>query len=195
MKNTAPPRALRGQGLTGAAPPMPNGVIISVSGRGGRGRHEPPPIGRYRAGIRGADAWGKLEPDRAMGKPMQTRHADTKRQPREKERSDYRCAERSERGDSPVPNGAPGSTPGAGARQGQRGRRTRTATTAREPPPTGTRSTMRHHRRKSISATAVKTDPTQRTKTGGAAAHAATRRSVARAPGGKGRGRRGEGGD
>ena len=35
MKNTAPPRALRGQGLTGAAPPM-------VSGRGGCGRHEPP---------------------------------------------------------------------------------------------------------------------------------------------------------
>ena len=195
MKNTAPPRALRGQGSTGAAPPTAKGVINSLSGRGGCGRHAPPPKGRYRAGIRDADAWGKLEPERAMGKPMQTRHADTTRQPREKERSDYRCAERSESPERGVPNGAPGSTPGAGARQGQRGQQTRTATTAREPPPTRTRCTMRHHRRKSISATVVKTDPTQRTKTGGAAAHAATRRSVARAPGGKGRGRMGEGGE
>ena len=58
---------------------MPKGVIISVSGRGGCGRHAPPPIGRDRAGSRGVAAWGKLEPERAMGKPMQTRHADTKR--------------------------------------------------------------------------------------------------------------------
>ena len=195
MKNTAPPRALRGQGSTGAAPPTAKGVIISVSGRGGCGRHAPPPKGRYRAGIRDADAWGKLEPDRAMGKPMQTRHADTTRQPRKTERSDYRCAERSERGDSPVPNGAPGSTPGAGARQGQRGRRTRTAPTARARPANRKRCTPRRHRSKSNSATAVKTDPTQRTKIGGAAAHFATRRSVARAPEGMGRGRRGEGGE
>ena len=195
MKNTAPPRALRGQGLTGAAPPMPKGVIISVSGRGGCGRHAPPQIGRDRAGSRGAAAWGKHEPDRAIGKPMQTRHADTKRQPKETERSDNRCAERSERGDSPVPDGAPRSTRGAGARKGQRGQQTRTATTAREPPTTGTRSTTRHHRRKSNSATAVKTDPTKRTKLGGAAAPDATRRSAARAPEGTGRGRRGEGGD
>lgn len=195
MKNTAPPRALRGQGSTGAAPPTAKGVIISVSGRGGCGRHAPPPIGRYPSGIRGAAAWGKLEPDRAMGKPMQARHADTTRQPTKTERSDYRCAERSESPDRGVPNGAPGSTPGAGARQGQRGQQTRTATTTREPPTTRTRCTMRHHRRKSNSATAGATDPTKRTMLGGAAAHFATRRSVARAPEGMGRGRRGEGGD
>ena len=29
MKNTAPPRALRGQGFTGAAPPMPHAASIS----------------------------------------------------------------------------------------------------------------------------------------------------------------------
>lgn len=195
MKNTAPPRALRGQGLTGAAPPMPKGVIISVSGRGGCGRHAPPPIGRDRAGSRGAAAWGKHEPDRAIGKPMQTRPANTTRQPTKTERSDYRCAERSESPQRGVPDGAPGSTPGAGARQGQRGQQTRTATTARQHPPTGTRCTMRHHRRKCNLATAVKTDPTQRTMFGGAAAHFATRRSVARAPEGKGRGRRGAGGE
>ncbi len=131
MKNTAPPRALRGQGFTGAEPPTAKGVIISVSGRGGCGRHEPPPIGRYRAGSRGAAAWGKLEPDRAMGKPMQPRHADTTRQPTKTERSDYRCAERSESPDRGVPNGAPRSTRGAGGRQGHRGQQTRTATTTR----------------------------------------------------------------
>ncbi len=38
MKNTAPPRALRGQGLTGAAPPMPHEYLK----RGGCGRHAPP---------------------------------------------------------------------------------------------------------------------------------------------------------
>lgn len=54
MKNTAPPRALRGQGLTGAAPPID-------TDRGGCGRHEPPQkdfSGRaIGSGGRGANPW------------------------------------------------------------------------------------------------------------------------------------------
>lgn len=50
MKNTAPPRALRGQGFTGAAPPMPHEYLK----RGGCGRHAPPQKVYNR---RAVDAW------------------------------------------------------------------------------------------------------------------------------------------
>lgn len=69
MKNTVPPRALRGQGLTGAAPPMPHEYLK----RGGCGRHAPPQKVYNR---RAVDAWlqgANLATDGARGNPC--RHA------------------------------------------------------------------------------------------------------------------------
>ena len=63
--------------------------------------------------------------------------------------------------------GAPGSTPGAGARQGQRGRRTRAARAAQKTTmePENDHGTAQH-RRRSIDATAGATDPTKRRQSG-----------------------------
>ena len=100
MKNTAPPRALRGQGLTGAEPP-----------------NEPLPFGhcgysrikkgRNPAGHRERAHGGKREPDRANGK-HQKRASATPRASRQKRAPEgrNRCGERSERGLRPDPFGA-----------------------------------------------------------------------------------------
>ena len=108
MKNTAPPRALRGQGFYGGRAP-------DRVRRGGCGRHEPPPKGVHPSGGRDAHAMGKPCEAASKGKPSRGHPA-------------ILCASRQKSGRSPTPlspryegaNGAPGSTPGAGARQGQR---------------------------------------------------------------------------
>lgn len=100
MKNTAPPRALRGQGSTGAEPP-----------------NEPLPIrhcgysrikkGRNPSGNRERTQGGKREPVRANGKRPE-RASATPRASRQKRAPEgrYRCGERSERGLRPDPFGA-----------------------------------------------------------------------------------------
>ena len=146
MKNTAPPPALGGRGYTGAAPPTASSVLFLGGLRGGCGRHAPPPKGLLPAGIREPTAWGKPREAASEGKPMQTGPATQSgsRQKRSVATTDVPSVARAPNGG--VPNGAPGSTPGAGARQGQRGRRTRTAPTARAPPPNQQRCTPRRLR-------------------------------------------------
>lgn len=127
MKNTAPPPALGGRGYTGAAPPTATSVLFWGGLRGGRGRHEPPPKGLQPAGIREPTAWGKPREAASEGKPMQTGLATQSgsRQKRSVATTDVPSVARAPiRG---VPFGAPGSTPGAGARQGQRAQKARTA--------------------------------------------------------------------
>lgn len=95
--------------------------------RGGCGRHAPPQKGLLTAGGRDGAAWGKPRPAAGEGKPMQARHAKQcgSRQKRSEATTAVPTKGRAPMGR--VPDGAPGSTPGAGARQGQRGRRTRKA--------------------------------------------------------------------
>lgn len=180
MKNTAPPRALRGWGLTGATPPTATSVLFWGGLRGGRGRHEPPPKGHLPAGIRDAAAWGKPREELSEGKPMQTGHAtqSASRQKRSVATTAVPTVGRAPiRG---VPFGGPGSTPGPGARQGQRAQKARTASPTEKAMTNRKRWIMRMWSRRTYEAPAGKTDPTKRTIIGRPAGRFATRRSVAR---------------
>lgn len=180
MKNTAPPRALRGWGLTGATPPTATSVLFLGGLRGGCGRHAPPPKGLLPAGIRDAAAWGKPREELSEGKPMQTGLATQSgsRQKRSEATTDAPSVARAPiRG---VPFGAPGSTPGAGGRQGQRAQKARTACPTEKAMMNRKRWIIRMWTRRTYEAPVGKTDPTKRTITGRPAGRFATRRSVAR---------------
>lgn len=109
MKNTAPPRALRGWGLTGATPPMPIVYYFPACNRGGCGRHEPPPKGLLRASIRDMAAWGKPRKPAREGKPMQAGPATPRASRQKRSEATNHCAERSESPEgkrTPRPKGA-----------------------------------------------------------------------------------------
>ena len=180
MKNTAPPRALRGRGYTGAEPPTTTSVLFWGGLRGGCGRHAPPPKGHLSACIRDAAAWGKPREAASEGKPMQTGPATQSgsRQKRSVATTDVPSVARAPNGG--VPNGAPGSTPGAGARQGQRAQKARTACLTEKAMINRKRWIMRMWSRRTYEAPAGKKVLTKRTIIGRPAGRFATRWSVAR---------------
>lgn len=126
--NGAPP-ARKGRPPAPSLPPGGASPLLGGRGgvRGGCGRHAPPQKGLLTAGGRDVAAWGKPRPAAGEGKPMQARHA---KQCGSRQKRSVATTAVPTKGRAPLwrePDGAPGSTPGAGARQGQRGRRTRKA--------------------------------------------------------------------